>query len=324
MSNWASIASKTKSINKTKKLSVEDNYSRYSTYKQRESQINDKIPRYREQTPDPRDDFVMTNVSSNVNNEKLNYNQYKNDMKNYILFNQKRSKSQAYIICRRFIRDTSASIMHLRKGSMLNIPFDIITMIISFYFIEFKFNTNQVGDNLNFINEANQAIVEKVGYNDYSQSTEWSTCSFGDIITNDICSLFEITYKWLEGFTNIALGFARSLDNIQWNVLERDFDYYAKDTFYVHIQIDHCGYRLGYHDRDLQKWVGLTDDWDFDREISTFTLQYDFVKSVMRIYFNKQELFGTVAVESMNQIIPVILIPYQGIKVEVVDWSLFV
>ena len=75
MSTWASIAkSNNSSQKKSIRVSVQYNNNLYQKKQTAEQQLNnDNIPRHREVTPHPADDFIMTN-GYNIDNKTENIN----------------------------------------------------------------------------------------------------------------------------------------------------------------------------------------------------------------------------------------------------------
>ena len=241
-------------------------------------------------------------------------------MKDYIRLRNYTQKDVADLICHGCVR----------KKSVLHIPFEIITIIISFYFEEFKFNQDEYGDNLEFLSDT---IVKKpYPPNGEWNSWKWSTCSFGATITNKMCSMFEITYELIDindhdvETPDIHLGFARSLDIIEWNKASNwEYDENDEDVFFIWISYDYCWNGLGYYDRtEKREFCLCSDDEDFYfGRGSTLTLQYDFITGDITIYHNnKTEYCGKVKVKKMDQIIPVVSIACGG-KVQIVDWNFY-
>ena len=103
---------------------------------------------------------------------------------------------------------------YVRTQSSMEIPLEIIGIMIMFHFEKFQFSTDNYGECLKFLNDTTVTIDNNI-------ICTWSMCIFGTQITRDMCSIFEISFKWKQmspstEYHSIAMGFVSTPEIKSW------------------------------------------------------------------------------------------------------------
>eukprot|EP00483_Globobulimina_turgida_P008255 UN08271 len=87
-----------------------------------------------------------------------------------------------------------------------NMPEGIILIILLYYFLDFKFDPDlNHGKHIHYLSDT---IVTKAA--PASGPSGWSTCIFGEEVTQKQCSVFNIDIKWKKCVTEFIMGYITS------------------------------------------------------------------------------------------------------------------
>eukprot|EP01084_Bolivina_argentea_P054610 100146_1 len=161
------------------------------------------------------------------------------------------------------------------------IPSEICNIILQFYYIRLVFNSQNVGNDLQFYPKNNENIVKKITRTDH-----WSTCVFGEEIDNTMCNKFNIYVKYKKGCGDFMMGYLTSnIENsvINWNC---HLGYYTNKFNSVGYE---CHSKLNYFIRHLagnKKSLSYKAPNNF-KEGDTFQFSFNFRNNKLIIYHNE-------------------------------------
>ena len=165
----------------------------------------------------------------------------------------------------------------------IDIPTDIINIILFYYYIYFEFYKQQHGKGLVFINDK---IVKMNVYNSMG-----STCLFGELISTKICKKYQIHFQLLkEGISShyfsfgLMFGYAESKNSIKdWNNCignktnrEQSTGFYVGSSFTDFAVYDKNNVSKVLQYKSTSKFM-IND---------VFGLEYDFINDEIQIYHN--------------------------------------
>lgn len=197
------------------------------------------------------------------------------------------------------------------EAKKIIIPTEITYIILMFYYQNLQFNTKTHGTNLEFIGDK---ITHKI-----SNTHIWSTCIFGDEITNQECKSFEIEIKWVTAIRTFFIGYIYKNQNIDWNV-EPGCRKNKHNS--VGIYLSHTGEILlcdkDNYDKDIraEQQNGIYAKF---KKNDLFRLKIDFEQNKFILYHNNN-MIASYSLNGNKNIIPAFSFYEKG-KIEVVRYS---
>ena len=165
---------------------------------------------------------------------------------------------------------------YVNNDSIFNIPIDIINIIVLYYYIFFEFYTEKCGDGLQFIDKT----VTLIDYN-----STFSTCLFGELITEKICNKYEIHFQYTTQSTYFSFffGYAKSKNSIKdWNDHIGDNENKKESVgIFVGSYFDFTLYDENNYDKVLQYKSAVKF-----KNKDIFGLLFDFENDALQIYHN--------------------------------------
>ena len=217
---------------------------------------------------------------------------------------------------------------YIRQLCNIDIPLEIIGIIFMFYFNPLQFHKDKHGDNLHFVNDT---TITKLSYG----LRNWSVCPFGELMTKDNCSVFEIIFKWKaisDGTTlpSIIIGFISTLDFYDINMnhdLWNGFNFFGNkvqskwDCAAIEIIASkYSDHGFTYYNNKINDIQALEHSGVIFEAGDVFKVQFDLIQKQLIIYHNMVKA-PAVDVENMNEVIPIFAIYDVGDIIEVIEWN---